>query len=194
MGRFSANFRQNFKDGFTKTALVDDLVALVAPPALYYGIPAVTGQQGYSAMITAVGSMFLLGKAFNIPSLVHGALAIGGFHLLYDNQEKIVKYTNKPMWALNPEKVAAVQNALQQAATQAQDAITQAQNQLPSTVNGLGNAVVDSFNGQPVLTYPGGNELPQLNGFVRVPVSDTTSTAGATESNSIFNATNSLWN
>lgn len=174
MGRFSANFRQNFRDGFTKTALVDDLVALVAPPALYYGIPAVTGQQGYSAMITAVGSMFLLGKAFNIPSLVHGALAIGGFHLLYDNQEKIVKYTNKPMWALNPEKVAAVQNALQQAATQAQTALTDAQAQLPR-VNGLGNAVVDSFNGQPVLTYPGGNELPQLSGYSRVPIGQTAS-------------------
>lgn len=174
MGRFSANFRQNFRDGFTKTALVDDLVALVAPPALYYGIPAVTEQQGYSAMITAVGSMFLLGKAFNIPSLVHGALAIGGFHLLYDNQEKIVKYTNKPMWALNPEKVEAMNRLLQKSANDAAAALEQAQSQLPpGAVNGLGNAVVDSFNGQPVLTYPGANELPQLNGFQRVPVGTT---------------------
>lgn len=174
MGRFSANFRQNFRDGFTKTALVDDLVALVAPPALYYAIPALTDQKGYPAMITAVGSMFLLGKAFNIPSLVHGALAIGGFHLLYDNQEKIVKYTNKPMWALNPEKVEAMNRLLQKSANDAAAALEQAQSQLPpGAVNGLGNAVVDSFNGQPVLTYPGGNELPQLNGFQRVTVGTT---------------------
>jgi len=174
MGRFSLAFKQNFRDGFTKTSLIDDVSSVLAAVG-YYGIPALTGQQGYSAMLTAVGAMYLAGKAFNVPALGHGALAIAAFHLMYDNQEKIVQYTNKPMWALNPQKVAAVQAALQQASTQAQDAITQAQSQLPSTVNGLGNAVVDSFNGQPVLTYPGGNELPQLSGYSRVPIGQTAS-------------------
>lgn len=195
MGRFSLAFKQNFRDGFTKTSLIDDVSSVLAAVG-YYGIPALTGQQGYSAMLTAVGAMYLAGKAFNVPALGHGALAIAAFHLMYDNQEKIVQYTNKPMWALNPQKVAAVQTALQQASTQAQDALNQAQSQLPpQTISGLGNAVVDSFNGREVLTYPGGSELPQLNGFSRFSTTDTAEVYGATIADgSIYSGSSSLWN
>lgn len=175
MGRFSLAFKQNFRDGFSKTSLIDDVSSILAAVG-YYGIPALTGQQGYAAMLTAVGGMYLASKAFNVPALGHGALAIAAFHLMYDNQEKIVQYTNKPMWALNPQKVAAVQTALQQASTQAQEALNQAQTQLPpGVINGLGNAVVDSFNGREVLTYPGGSELPQLNGYSKTDLSTASS-------------------
>lgn len=192
MGRFSLAFKQNFREGFNKTALIDDLTAPLAAVG-YYGIPALTGQQGYAAMITAVGAMYLASKAFNIPALGHGALAIAAFHLMYDNQEKIVEYTKKPMWALNPQKVAAVQQALQQASTQAQDALNQVQTQLP--INGLGNAVVDSFNGREVLAYPGSSELPQLNGFSKFSTTDTAEVYGGTVADgSIYAGSSSLWN
>jgi len=198
MPRFSMGFKANLREGFSKTALIDDAAALLAPVG-YYAIPAFSGLQGYPALLTAVGVLYAIGKLFNIPSLGHGAIAIGAFHLLYNHQDELVKYTKKPMWSLDPEKVAATQAALQTAAaTQAANTITDAANQAANaaTIQGLNDAITDSFNGVPVRAYPGGSELPQLtdgmSGFTNVKPDG--STALGTTAYSVYGSNGSIYN
>lgn len=199
MARFSLAFKANLKEGFSKDALTQDAAALLAPIG-YYALPAFTGMQGYPALLTAVGVLYAVSKIFNIPALGHGAIAIGAFHLLYAHQDKLVEFTKKPMWSLQPEKVAATQAALQTVATQAANTITDAATQAANatTIQGLNDAITDSFNGIPVRAYPGGTELPQLtdgslNGFTRFPVNDTSSKGNDYDPNSVY-AQKSIYN
>lgn len=143
MGRFSTAIGPNLKKGFSKDALIGDALTLVAP-LLYWGLPTMLGLNGYTGLAVAFSVPYLLGKALNVPEWSHAAVAIGASHVIQANQDVVVNVLNKPLWTLE-EPIAGL-------AAQP-------------------GAYIDSFNGRPVVAYPGAGG-DALSGFQRLTPGD----------------------
>lgn len=192
MGRFSAKFGANLKRGFSTPELIDDASALLAVP-VYAGLPMLFKLEGYPALAVGAGGAYVLGKLFDIPAMGHAALGIAAYHILTDNNDKVQEMTGKSLFALNPQKVAAVQTALQQSAAVIPQQVTQA------ALQGLASSpqvAMDSFNDVPVMAYRGEGgykELPSssegVQGLSNWPVSrDELSQTSVNEGGSIFSS------
>lgn len=128
MGRFSTNFRSNFKKGFSGNALIGD--AIGASTAVLYGvIPTLLNLNGPMALAVGAGVPYLLGKALDVPEWCNAAAALATYHVMQNNQDTVAKVLGKPLWRLD--------------------------NGVAGLADVQPGATVDSFNGVPVVSYPG---------------------------------------
>mgnify|MGYP001220249324 CR=1 FL=1 len=88
------DFKANFKKGFSKPELMDDLQALAAAP-MYIGIPSILGLSGWTAWLVGVGVPFIIGKATGLNQLSRSALALGLTHIIYVKGEEMIKSISK---------------------------------------------------------------------------------------------------
>ncbi len=97
---FNFNFKQNFKQGFGKDSLIADACALITP-LFYTVVPTFFKLSGAVAMLVGAGVPYLLGKALNVPSMSHAALAIAGQHAIYVYGGGVVQdVLGQPIWSL----------------------------------------------------------------------------------------------
>lgn len=100
------DFTKNFKKGFAKDELLQDLTGLIAVP-LYTIIPSALRMTGFSGWAVATLVPYFIGKALGVYSISKAALAIGGVHLMYVYGDGILNAVSgdQGAWRLGEPKV-----------------------------------------------------------------------------------------
>lgn len=168
---FNFNFKQNFKTGFSKPALIGDALALLTP-VLYTVVPTFLKLSGTVAALVGGGLPYLIGKALNVPSMCHAAIGITAQHFLYVKGGGIVNdLLGAPIWSLREI------NGTPDTATTTSSPLTPG---TTSQINGLRGFQRVSANGDSLMAYSP-NEIARqaaivpedpgtstINDFVRV--------------------------